>query len=48
MLPIMGMLTMLYVLCLESALSWRFDAVAYTLTNCLQRKFWIGILLELI
>jgi hypothetical protein len=48
MLPNMGMLTMLYVLCLEGALSWRFDAVAYVLTNRLQRKFWIRILLELI
>jgi hypothetical protein len=39
---------MLYVLCVEGALSWRFDAVAYILTNHLQRKFWIGVLLELI
>jgi hypothetical protein len=48
MLPNMGMLSMLYVLCVEGALLWRFNAAAYILTNHLQRKFWIGVLLELI
>jgi hypothetical protein len=48
MLPNMGMLSMLHVLCVEGALSLRFDVVVYVLTSHLQRKFWVGVLLELI
>lgn len=48
MLPNMGMLSMLHVLCVEGTLSWRLNVAAYILTNHLQRKFWIGVLLELI
>jgi hypothetical protein len=41
MLPNMAMLSMLHVLCVEGALSLRFDVVVYVLTNHLQRKFWV-------